>query len=141
MCSSDLANGWCTSVNSTPVALPFTAVLRPGLPLHDQVVFAATKAIVTGQLGAGDTFPSVRTISQELRINPNTAQKIVATLVERGLLDARPGIGTVVTDWRPSAVPAQREFVASLIERLVIEAKYLRLDASDVIDAIRREWK
>jgi hypothetical protein len=57
------------------------------------------------------------------------------------LLDARPGIGTVVTDWRPSAGPAQREFVASLIERVVIEAKYLRLDASDVIDAIRREWK
>jgi GntR family transcriptional regulator len=123
------------------VALPFTAFLRPGLSVHDQVVFAATKAIVTGQLTAGDTFPSVRTISQELRINPNTAQKIVSTLVWRGLLEAQPGIGTVVTDWRPSAGPPQREFVASLIERLVIEAKYLRLEVSDVIDAIRREWK
>ena len=123
------------------MALPFTAVLSPGLPLHDQIVFAATKAIVTGQLRAGDLFPSVRTISQELRINPNTAQKIVTSLARRGLLDARPGIGTVVADWRPPANAARRQFVAPLIEHLVIEAKYLRLDASDVIDAIRREWK
>jgi GntR family transcriptional regulator len=121
--------------------LPFTAVIRPGQPLHDQVVFAVTKAIVTGQLRAGDPFPSVRTLSQELRINPNTAQKIVATLVERDLLDVRPGIGTVVVDWRPPTNAAQRELVASLIERLVVEAKYLRLDASDLIDALRRQWK
>ena len=121
--------------------LPFTAVIRPGQPLHDQVVFAVTKAIVTGQLRAGDPFPSVRTLSQELRINPNTAQKIVATLVERDLLDVRPGIGTVVVDWRPPTNAAQRELVASLIERLVTEARYLRLEASDVIDALKREWK
>ena len=121
--------------------LPFTAVIRPGQPLHEQVVFAVTKAIVTGQLRAGETFPSVRTLSQELRINPNTAQKIVATLVERGLLDVHPGIGTVVLDWRPPANAAQRELVASLIDRLVVEAKYLRLEVSDVIDALRREWK
>ena len=119
--------------------LPFTAVIRPGQPLHDQVVFAVTKAIVTGQLRAGNPFPSVRTLSQELRIDPNAAQKIVATLVERDLLDVRPGIGTVV-DWRPPT-NAARELVASLIERLVVEAKYLRLDASDLIDALRREWK
>jgi len=121
--------------------LPFTAVIRPGQPLHDQVVFAVTKAIVTGQLRAGDPFPSVRTLSQELRINPNTAQKIVATLVERDLLDVRPGIGTVVVDWRPPTNAAQRELVAALIERLVVEARYLRLDASDLVDALRREWK
>ena len=121
--------------------LPFTAVIRPGQPLHDQVVFAVTKAIVTGQLRAGDPFPSVRMLSQELRINPNTAQKIVATLVERDLLDVRPGIGTVVVDWQPSASPAQRELVAALIERLAVEAKYLRLDVSEVIDALTRQWK
>ncbi len=86
-------------------------------------------------------FPSVRTLSQELRINPNTAQRIVATLVKRGLLDVLPGIGTVVVDWRPPANSARRALVAALIEQVVVEAKYLRLDASDVIDAIRREWK
>jgi GntR family transcriptional regulator len=123
------------------VALPFSVDVRPGRPLHDQVVFAVTKAVVTGQLAAGDAFPSVRTLSQELRINPNTAQKIVTTLIERGLLEPRPGIGTVVAAWRPAATPARRALLASQIDRLIVEARQLGMGLNDVLEAIRRGWK
>ena len=123
------------------MALPFSVVIRPGRPLHDQVVFAVTKAVVTGQLVPGDAFPSVRSLSQELQINPNTAQKIVATLIERGLLEPRPGIGTVVAAWKPAASPARRAVVASQVERLVVEAKQLGVSLADVLEAIRRAWK
>lgn len=123
------------------MALPFSVVIRPGKPLHDQVVFAVTKAVVTGQLISGDAFPSVRAISQELAINPNTAQKIVGTLIERGLLEPRPGIGTVVAEWQPSANPARRAAMASQVERLVVEAKQLGIPLSDLLDTIRRAWK
>jgi GntR family transcriptional regulator len=105
------------------------------------VVFAVTKAVVTGQLAPGDPFPSVRVLSQELAINPNTAQKIVGTLTERGLLEVRPGIGTAVAAWQPSANPARRAALAAQIERLVIEAKQLAIPLSEVLDAIRRAWK
>ena len=120
--------------------LPFTVVIRPGRSLHDQVVFAATKAVITGQLQPGDRFPPVRTLSQELRINPNTAQKIVATLVERGLLEARPGVGTTVAAWRPASGAGRRAALRDAVERLVIDAKRLGLPLHEVLDAIRREW-
>ena len=119
--------------------LPFTVTLRPGRSLHDQVVFAVTKAIVTGQLQPGDRFPPVRTISQELRINPNTAQKILTTLVERGLLEARPGIGTTVATWRPPAA-GRRGVLTESVERLVVDAKRHGFSLADVLDALRREW-
>ena len=121
--------------------LPFSVTIRPGRALHDQVVFAVTKAVITGQLQAGDRFPSVRTLSQELKINPNTAQKVVTTLVERGLLEARPGIGTTVAAWRPASGAGRRAALADQIDRLVVEAKRLGLDVSDLVNAIRREWK
>jgi GntR family transcriptional regulator len=121
--------------------LPFSVTLRAGRPLHDQIVFAVTKAVVTGQLRAGDRFPSVRTISQELKINPNTAQKVVATLVERGLLEVQPGIGTVVAAWRPAASAARRALLRELVERLVVDARRLGLELGDVVDLVRREWK
>ena len=123
------------------MALPFSVVIRPGRPLHDQVVFAVTKAVVTGQLAPGDAFPSVRTLSQELQINPNTAQKIVSTLIERGLLESRPGIGTIVSTWRPVSSPVRRALLASQIDRLVVEARQLGMTMADVLDAIRRAWK
>jgi len=54
-----------------------------GQPLHDQIVFAVTKAVITGQLRPGDRFPSVQTLSQERKINANTAMKVIATGDER----------------------------------------------------------
>jgi GntR family transcriptional regulator len=121
--------------------LPFSVTIRAGRSLHDQVVFAVTKAIITGQLQAGDRFPSVRSLSQELGINPNTAQKILATLAERRLLEARPGVGTTVASWRPASGPGRRAVLADHVDRLVVEAKRLGIDLGDVLDAVRKEWK
>src|SRR5918996_637263 len=88
--------------------LPFTVSLRSGVPIYEQVTYSVTKAIVSGQLRSGDPFPSVRTLSQELKINPNTAHKIVTALVDQGLLVVRPGVGTVVGAVKPA--PARRLF-------------------------------
>ena len=76
--------------------LPFTVRLRTGVSVYRQLVYAVQKAVVSGQLLPGDRFPSVRNLSQELRINPNTAQKVVRRLVDQGLLEVQPGIGTIV---------------------------------------------
>ena len=98
-----------------------------------------TRAVVTGQLRAGDAFPSVRALSQELRINPNTAHKIVATLVDERVLVVRPGIGTVVGDGagQSSGDPngLDEEF-----ERLVIKSRRAGLSLHDVLAAIRAQW-
>jgi GntR family transcriptional regulator len=128
--------------------LPFSIALRPGEPVVDQVVYAATRAVVSGQLRAGDRFPSVRTLSQELKVNPNTAQRIVALLVEAGLLAVEPGIGTVVTTRRPAAgatAAPRRTDVAALQDRLaeplVVEARRLGLSLADLVDIVRARWK
>jgi DNA-binding transcriptional MocR family regulator len=57
--------------------IPFRVHFRPGVSLYEQVVYAAKKAVISGQLRPGDPFPCVRTLSKELKINPNTAHKVV----------------------------------------------------------------
>jgi GntR family transcriptional regulator len=120
--------------------LPFTISLRAGEPIHEQVVYAVTRAVMTGQLRSGDTFPSVRALSQELKINPNTAHKIVATLIEQGLLDVQPGIGTVVGDGRAGVAAERRALLEGGAERLVVEARRSGLSLQDLIAAIRGHW-
>jgi len=129
--------------------LPFSIALRPGEPVVDQVVYAVTRAVVSGQLRAGDRFPSVRTLSQELKVNPNTAQRIVALLVEAGLLAVEPGIGTVVTAHQPGAgastAAARRadltELRNRLAEPLVVEARRIGVSLADLVEMVRAQWK
>jgi GntR family transcriptional regulator len=120
--------------------LPFTVSFRSGVPVHDQVVFAVERAVVSGQLRPGDAFPSVRMLSHELRINPNTAHRIVSTLVRDGLLEVRPGTGTTVA--RPPAGTAakRRVLLGDDVERLVVAARKLSLDIEDVVDAVKQQW-
>jgi GntR family transcriptional regulator len=120
--------------------LPFSVSLRPGEPLFEQVVYAVTRAVVTGQLRAGDPFPSVRTLSQALRINPNTSHKIVAALIDQGLLEVRPGVGTVVGRLRHSGTAARRLLLNEQAEKLVVEARRAGLSLPDLMASIRAHW-
>src|SRR5258708_10580727 len=63
------------------VVIPFRVHFRPGVSLYEQVVYAAKKAMVSGQMRPGGPFPSVRILSKELKINPKTAHKVVMHLV------------------------------------------------------------
>jgi len=120
--------------------LPFTVKLGTGSSVYQQLVYAVQKAIVSNQLVPGDRFPSVRTLSQELRINPNTAQKVVTRLVDQGLLEVQPGVGTVVAQL-PEPSPRERSaLLVHEVEQLVVEARRLSLTMEQVIEAIQIQW-
>lgn len=130
----------CTICHSTHV-IPFRVQFRAGSSLFEQTVYAAKRAMVAGQLRPGDTFPSVRTLSKELKINPNTAAKIVAHLVSEGLLETRPGIGTVVAALPESTRRERTQLLGEEIEQLVVEAKRLSVPLDDVLDSVTDHWQ
>ena len=126
--------------HSTTVTL-FNLTLAPGQSIFDQVVFAATKAFVSGALRPGDKFPSVRALAMDLKIHPNTAHKVVQHLIQERWLESRPGIGTVVAK-RPEARPGDRQrLLQQEVEQLVVEAKRVGLSLADVTAAIEARWK
>lgn len=121
--------------------LPFSVTLRPGESPYRQIVYAATKAIMSGELRAGAAFPSVRELSQALKINPNTAQKVIAELVRDGLLEVRPGIGTTVTGGRKATAAERKALLSREVEELIVEAKRVGLTRSDVTNAVSERWQ
>ena len=121
--------------------LPFSIELKPGLPIAEQVVFAVKKAVVGGQLQPGQPFPSVRVVSQELKINPNTAHKIVAALVAQGVLITTPAVGSVVAA-RAAGDRAERAgLLGRDLEQLVVEAKKLGLSLEEVQTGLTAQWR
>ena len=121
--------------------LPFSIELKPGLPIAEQVVFAVKKAVVAGQLKPGQPFPSVRIVSQELKINPNTAHKIVAELVAQGVLVTTPAVGSVVAEHAAGDRAERAELLGADLERVVVEAKKLGLTLDEVSAGLAAHWK
>jgi GntR family transcriptional regulator len=121
--------------------LPFSIELKLGEPVTEQILFAVRKAIVAGQLKPGTKFPSLRVLSQELRINPNTAQKVIAALVTEGLLITTPAVGSVVAEPSPGARTERTALLGADVERLVVDAMKLGLDEGTVLDAVSAHWR
>jgi GntR family transcriptional regulator len=121
--------------------IPFRLTFRPGISLCEQVVYAAKRAVVSGKMRPGEPFPSVRTLSREFKINPNTAHKVVVQLIAEGLLEVRVGVGTVVAAPRPSTASARAQLLKGELEQLVVEAKKLGMELDDVVQAVSQHWK
>ena len=120
--------------------VPFRVILQSGVPVHEQVALAAKKAILSGQLRVGDPFPSVRVLSKAMRVHPNTAHKVIAQLTAEGLLEVRPGIGTVVVQPPRSRRAERSQLLGRDLERLIVEAKRLGLAVGDLHVAIDEHW-
>lgn len=118
----------------------FSIKFQSGVPIYEQIIYAVKKAVVSEQLRPGDTFPSVRELSKDLRINPNTAQKVIAHLVREKLLIIKPGIGSVVSELKEATDLQRKDILDTEIEKLVVEAKRLLINKKEVIDAVKSHW-
>jgi GntR family transcriptional regulator len=121
--------------------IPFRVIFRPGASLYEQVVYAAKKAFISGQLRPGDPFPSVRALSAALRINPNTAHKVITQLLNEGLLEVMPGTGTVVAHPPASTAAERSRLLENEVEQLAVEAKRLGMSLTDVTAALATHWQ
>ena len=130
----------CPMYTSTDV-IPFRVTFRPGISLYEQVVYAAKRAIISGVMRPGDPFPSVRALSRELKINPNTAHKVIGQLTSEGMLEIRVGVGTVVAALGSSSSAERSRLLKGELEALVVEAKKLGMKLNDVLQALTQHWQ
>ena len=114
--------------------------LHHGESIFEQVVFAAKKALVSGEFQPGQSFPSVRTLAADLKLHPNTAHKAIQYLIQEGLIDAIPGIGTVVAELPELRAADRKRLLQKEVVQLLVEAKRVGLKLPDVVRAIEDQW-
>ena len=119
----------------------FRMNLHPGQSIFSQVVFAAKKALIGGEILPGQAFPSVRALAAELKIHPNTAHKVIQYLIQERLLENRPGVGTVVATLPEARAGDKKKLLKEEVQRLVVEAKRVGLRIEEVIEAIEGQWE
>jgi GntR family transcriptional regulator len=123
------------------MTLPFPIEIRPGRPVYEQIVYAVKKAVAQGALKPGDRVPSVRAVSEELGVNPNTVQKAVAELTAQGVLEVHSGQGCFVSALDPPARGDGVKELEPLLEQLLVEAARLGLGEAEVRRALALAWQ
>jgi GntR family transcriptional regulator len=120
--------------------VPFKIKFSGGESLFDQVVFAAVKSILAGELKPGEPFPSVRTLALDLKIHPNTAHKVVQHLIQERWLMAQPGVGTVVAPAPKARAGDRKRLLEDEVEKLVVEAIRVGAGLAEVQQAVADTW-
>lgn len=109
-------------------------------PLFVQVASFVADLIVDGTLKPGEQAPSTNQLAQFHEINPATARKGLALLVDDHVLEKRRGLGMFVTESaRDRILDRRREnFAGDYIAPLIDEALHLGYTRSDLHDLIDR---
>ncbi|MGV8846205.1 GntR family transcriptional regulator [Tessaracoccus sp.] len=89
----------------------------------------------------GDKVPSINELAVFYRINPATANRAVAQLVDKGVLVKQRGIGMFVAEGARDLIAAERraQLVHKHIAPLVAEATALGIDTESLVELIRKE--
>ena len=108
-------------------------------PIYMQITDEVRRGIVLGTLKPNDTLPSVRQLASELRVNPNTVQQAYRELERLDLIYVRRGQGTFIAETEHDRLDSEQRALADGVAKRALQEAYRHgLNASDLIDAIRR---
>jgi GntR family transcriptional regulator len=115
---------------------------RSGVPIYVQLVEGVRHALAVGTLGPGERLPTVRALAGELAVAPNTVVKAYSELQRAGLIESRPGVGTVVVGDPEGAVREQQvEALHRRLGMLVRDAVGLGITEDDLWERLDAEFE
>lgn len=68
------------------------------VPIYRQIADLIAQSVVDGRLAVGDRLPPQRDIARMAGVNLTTVTRAFATLQQRGLVESRPGRGSIIAD-------------------------------------------
>jgi GntR family transcriptional regulator len=111
-----------------------------GVAIYEQLVRQVKFAIAEGTLRPGQLLPSVRTLSQQLTINPNTINRAFQQLQADGVLESLRGRGLAVRpDATASCVVARQRLVAERLHGALAEALHAGLSAQAIREILESQ--
>ncbi len=105
-------------------------------PIYLQLKEQIMAMIIDGVLEEGEALPSVRKVAVDYQINPITASKAYAELVDEGLVEKRRGLGMFILEGaRKNLLNAeQKKFIEQEWPEIIKRISLLGLDARQLIE-------
>ncbi|WP_150265290.1 GntR family transcriptional regulator [Paenibacillus tepidiphilus] len=116
----------------------FELDIRSRKPIYEQLTDKIKEMIVHGVLQPDEQLPSVRVLSSQLTVNPNTIQKAYRELEREGYIYSLPGKGSFVAVLGPELTGGRRAEMREALLRLMAEAVYLGFTEAEIGELYRQ---
>lgn len=110
-------------------------------PVYEQLIEQLETFVLKGILNPGDKIPSVRNLSTELSINPNTIQKSYSELDRRGLIYSVPGKGSFISENAVEIISNSKIERLSELEALALELSIAGVTKQQMYECIDNAFK
>ncbi len=109
------------------------------MAIYEQIVTQVEENVLNGLLKSGEQLPSVRALSLELALNPNTVSKAYTELERRGIIFTAVGKGCFIADGARSVIAEKYASGFEELEKILKKYKAAgvgRERLSEVIDRV-----
>jgi GntR family transcriptional regulator len=115
---------------------------KSGKPVYLQLVDQIKTAAASGALRAGDPLPSIRPLSEELRVNRNTVAKAYGHLESEGIIETHPGRGCFLKATTPSPLrkDARRKLLVAGVDDIIVQAHHLQVARDEFLELVRERF-
>lgn len=113
-----------------------------GVPVYLQIVQQVKYLVAAGRLAAGEELPPMRTLAEQLVINPNTVARAYLELEREGVVVKRHGSGTYVSDeGSPLARRERLKILTKHADALLAEAQHMDVDFDEILALLKERRK
>ena len=111
-----------------------------GVPIYEQVVRQVKFAIAEEALQPGQLLPSIRALSVDLALNPNTIARAFQQLQSEGILESVRGRGLAVCQGMAERCKqVRRELISERLRSALDEALRSGMDAQEIQAIVKQQ--
>jgi GntR family transcriptional regulator len=109
-----------------------------GVPIYLQIVNQVKYLVASGRLSVGEELPPIRTLAEQLLINPNTVARAYRELELAGVVEKRRTAGTYVAGAALKLARRERlKIVSERIDALLAESRQMNIDTETLVELLR----
>ena len=106
------------------------------IPIYEQLIEQVERLILVGSLKPNEQIPSVRALSQEHSINPNTIQKAYNYLENKQITYSVPGVGRFVAEMAQELLSRGNNEKLSTLKDVIYELALSNIPKEAILDIV-----
>jgi len=109
-----------------------------GVPIYLQIVNQVKYLVAASRLEPGEELPPIRTLAEQLLVNPNTVARAYRELELAGVVVKRRTAGTYVSGSASPLARRQRlKIISERVDALLAEARQMNINIEELMELIQ----